>query len=111
MDSFKILYLATSPSKIFFNIVFQRLRQQIQLQIQIQLKKGGKIETNVEMLTRQSLGIDWIYFTPEVLVDFLTISRITKTYTKTIPGLHRGPPQDEGWDEDEQTKSENESKR
>ena len=26
------------------------------------------------------------------MVDFLTISRITKTYTKTIPGLYRGPP-------------------
>ena len=26
---------------------------------------------------------------------------------KTIPGLYRGPPQDEGWDEDEQK---NESK-
>ena len=45
-------------------------------------------------------------------MDFLTISRIIQTYlyTKTIPGLYRGPHQDEGWDEDEKTKSENESK-
>ena len=24
---------------------------------------------------------------------------------ETIPGLYRGPPQDEGWDEDEQAKN------
>ena len=44
-------------------------------------------------------------------MDFLAISGINETCTKTIPGLYRGPPQDEGWDEDEQNKSENESKR
>ena len=43
-------------------------------------------------------------------MNFLTISWIIQTYTKTLPGLYRGPPQDEGWHEDEQTKSENESK-
>ena len=44
-------------------------------------------------------------------MDLLAISWIIQTYTETIPGLYRGPPQDKGWDEYEQTKSENESKR
>ena len=45
------------------------------------------------------------------LVDFLTISQITNTYTKIIPGLYRGPPQDKGWDEDEKTINEAKVKR
>ena len=36
------------------------------------------------------------------LVDFLTISPELIKHKQTIPGLYRGPPQDKGWDEDEQ---------
>ena len=42
----------------------------------------------------------WIFL--QYLPDYLNIH-------ETIPGLYRGPPQDKGWDEDEQTKNESKS--